>query len=278
MVWVTLLDRRAAAAIVPVSGNWMMFPRPIVAGLALASVAAFGPAMTAAAADIKVSSARLGVTVLRELAPQFERNTGHHLIVTEIYGPPFMKRLSAGTPLDADVVILRYDLIDALINSGRLRAGTRTDLFKTELGVEVRAGAPKPDISTVDGFRRALLDANSIAYLGNGLDTPYLDGLMQRLGIADQIKEKLIRPEQDLVSIMTAKGEVELGISIITQIMTTRGVALVGPLPPEIQAYFTFAGAVSISSELPDEAKRLLQFLTGPAAISVIHAQGMEPG
>ena len=255
-----------------------MFIRQIVIGLILGLVASTSPAITAGAADIKVSSARLGITVLRELASQFEHSTGHHLIVTEIYGPSFMKQLSAGDPLDADIVILRYDLIDALINSGKLRGTTRTDLFKTGLGVEVRVGAPQPDISTVDGFRRALLNASSIAYLGNGLETPYVDGLMQRLGIADQIKGKLVRPEEDLVSIMTAQGEVELGISIITQIVTTEGVALVGPLPPEIQTYFAFAGAVSTSSKLSNEAEGLLQFLTGPAAIPVIHVQGMEPG
>ena len=255
-----------------------MFTRPMVVGLVLGLVASGGPAVTAAAADIKVSSARLGITVLRELASQFERNTGQHLIVTEIYGPPFMKQLSAGNPLDADVVILRYDLIDTLINSGKLREATRTDLFKTGLGVEVRAGAPRPDISTVDAFRRALLNASSIAYLGNGLESSYLNGLMQQLGIADQIQGKLIRPEQDLVSIMTAKGDVELGISIITQIMTTEGVALVGPLPPELQTSFTFSGAVSTASKVSKEGEGLLQFLAGPAAIQVIRAQGMEPG
>jgi len=247
--------------------------RSIGAGLALSVAVAFG----AAAADIKVSSARLGVTVLRELASQFERDTGNHLIVTEIYGPEFMKRLSAGDPLGADIVILRYHLIDTLIATGKLRGATRTDLFKSGEGVEVRAGAPKPDISTVDRFRRTLLDAKSIGYLANGLDTPYLDRLMERLGIADQIKAKLIRPEQNLVSIMTAKGEIELGIAITTQIMTTPGVELVGPLPPEIQSYFSFAGAVSANYTQLDEASRLLRFLTDPAAIPVLHAQGMEP-
>jgi molybdate transport system substrate-binding protein len=101
---------------------------------------------------------------------------------------------------------------------------------------------------------------------------------MERLGIANQIEGKLIRPEEDLVSIMTAKGEVELGIAITTQIRTTPGVELAGPLPPEIQSYFSFAGAVTTNSNQPEEAGRLLQFLTGPAAIPVVHAQGMEPG
>jgi molybdate transport system substrate-binding protein len=118
---------------------------------------------------------------------------------------------------------------------------------------------------------------SSVAYLGNGLETSYLDALLQRLGIADNLNAKLIRPEHDVVSILTAKGDVELGIAIITQIVTTEGVELVGPLPPEIQAHFRFAGAVSTTSKVPEEAERLMKFLTGPAATPVIRSQGMEP-
>jgi molybdate transport system substrate-binding protein len=234
--------------------------------------------MIANAAEIKVLTARLGATVLREIGPQFEHETGHRLTVTEIYGPEFIKRINAGEPFDADVLILRFDLIDTLIKEGRLLAETRTDLMRTGLGVEVRAGAPRPDISSVEAFKRALLGAKSIAYLRNGLESPYLDGLLERLGIAEAVKAKLTRPDSDIVSALTAKGEVELGIAITTQIMTTPGVELVGPLPPEIQSSYAFSGAVSATAKAPDAAKELIKFLTGPAAIPVIRSQGMEPG
>jgi molybdate transport system substrate-binding protein len=228
--------------------------------------------------EIKVSTARVIVTVLREIGPQFERDTGHKLKVTEIYGPEFIRRLNGGEPFDLDVLILRFDYVDAMVKEGRLLAATRTDLVKTGIGVEVRSGAPKPDISSVEGFKRALLNAKSVAYLKNGLESNYLDGLLEELGIVEAVKPKLMRPESDIVSALTAKGEVELGIAITTQIVTTPGVDLVGPLPPQLQRYYPFAGAVSATSKAPDAAMALLKFLKGPIAIQVIRSQAMEPG
>ena len=241
-------------------------------------VIGFAPLMATTAAEINVFTARLGATVLQEVGPQFERESGHRLNVSEIYGPPFIKRLHSGEPLNADVVILRFDLIDSLIKEGRLLADTRTDLMRTGLGVEVRAGALKPDISSVDAFKRALLSAKSIAYLGNGVESSYLDGLFASLGIADAVRPKLTRPDTDIVSTLTAKGEIELGIAITTQIRTTPGVEFVGPLPHEIQSYYAFTGAVSTTARAPDAARELIKFLIGPTAIPVIKAQGMEPG
>jgi molybdate transport system substrate-binding protein len=169
-------------------------------------------------------------------------------------------------------------VIDELIRDGKLVAETRTNLVQTGIGVEVRAGAPKPDISSVEAFKRALLNAKSIAYLKSGVESAYLDDLLVRLGIAETVQSKLSRPETDSVSRLTAKGEIELGISIITQIVTTPGVELVGPFPPELQRYYVFPGAVNTMSRGPDAALALLRFLKAPAAARVIRAQGMEPG
>ena len=140
----------------------------------------------------------------------------------------------------------------------------------------MRAGAPRPDISSVDAFKRALLNARSIAYLrvGSGI---YLAGLLDRLGIAEAIKSKVMRPESDIVSELVAKGEIEIAMTVITQILTTPGVDLVGPLPPEIQSYITFTAGVSSRTMVPDAARQLIQFLREPRAIAVIKAQGMEP-
>jgi molybdate transport system substrate-binding protein len=251
---------------------------PLLASLGLGILGALSPTVSVDAAEIKVSTARLVFTVLREVGSQFERETGHRLKVTEIYGPPFKKALDAGAPFDLDVLILRPDYIDDFIMEGKLVAETRTDLVKTGIGVEVRAGAPKPDVSSIDAFKRALLNAKSIAYLKNGFDTAYLNSMLDRLGIADAVKAKLVQPETDSVSAMTANGEVELGIAITTQILTTPGVELAGPLPPELQRYLVFAGAVSATSPVPEAAKSLLKFLKEPAAVRVIKAQGMEPG
>jgi molybdate transport system substrate-binding protein len=256
-----------------------MKPRySIFAAISFGLFGAFVPVMNAGAVEIKVSTARLVATVLREVGPQFERETGNQLKVTEIYGPTFIKRIDAGEPFDTDVLILRPDYLDVFIKDGKLVSETRTNLVQTGVGVEVQAGASRPDISSVEAFKRTLLNAKSIAYLRNGLESGYIDDLFKQLGIAEAVKLKLTKPETDIVSTLTAKGEVELGIAITTQIVTTPGVQLVGPLPPELQRYYVFPGAVSASSKVPDAAMALIKFLKGPTAIRVITSQGMEPG
>jgi molybdate transport system substrate-binding protein len=248
-----------------------------IAWVGLALVGAFLGDMRASAAEIRVSTARLIVTVLREVGHEFELETGHRLKVTEIYGPQFVAAIRNGEPFDADVVILQPRLIDELIKDGKLAGSTRTNLVQTGIGVEVRAGAPKPDISSVEAFKRALLNAKSIAYLKSGVEATYLDELLNRLGIAEAVAPKLARLETDTVSTRTASGEIELGISIITQIVTTPGVELVGPFPPELHRYYVFPGAVGTASRAPDAAMALLRFLKAPAAERIIRAQGMEP-
>ena len=226
------------------------------------------------AAEIKVWTARAIATVLAEIGPQFERTTGHNLNVYSGLPADFLRRVNAGEPFD--ILISGSSPVDAWIKEGRIIAETRIDIVRSGIGVEVRAGAPKPDISSVEAFKRALLDAKSIAYLrvGSGI---YLAGLLERLGIAEAIKSKVTRPESDVVSELVAKGDVDLGMVVITQILTTPGVDLVGPLPPEIQSYVMFTAGVSANAKVPDAAKQLIKFLTGPTAISVIRAKGMEP-
>jgi len=229
---------------------------------------------TARAAEIKVWTSRAIATVLAEIGPEFERLTGHKLKVTSDLPTAFERRHQAGEKFD--ILISGSSPVDEWIKAGRLIAETRKDIARSGIGVAVRTGARKPDITTVEAFKRALLDAKSIAYLrvGSGI---YLAGLIERLGIADEIKSKVTRPETDVVSELVAKGEVELGLVVITQILTTAGVDFVGPLPPEIQSYVMFTAGVSANSKEPDPAKHLIQFLTSPRALRVIKTQGMEP-
>lgn len=259
-------------------GGSMTARYSFIASVAMGLVGAVAFITNAAAAEIKVSTARLVATVLREVGHAFERETGHQLKVTEIYGPEFVRRIRGGEPFDPDIVILQPRLIDELIRDGKLVAETRTNLVRTGIGVEVRTGARKPDISSVEAFKRALLDAKSIAYLKRGVESTYLDEMLGQLGIVDAVDAKLSRLETDTVSVLTAKGEIELGIAIITQIVTTPGVELVGPFPPELQRYYVFPGAISTTSRERDAANALLRFLKGPTAAPVIRAQGMEPG
>ena len=228
------------------------------------------------AADIRLGTTRAIATILSKIGTQFEQSTGHTLKISSDLGPNIVKRIDAGEKFD--LVIVGPTQIDQLIKSGQLLAETRTAIVRSGIGVEVQAGAPQPDISSVDAFKKALLNAKSIGYLKEGASGVYIAGMLQRLGIADAIEMKVRRPETDIVSELVAKGEIELGMVVSTQILTTPGVKFVGPLPPELQSYITFVGAITSDSPAPDAAKSLVEFLRGPAALPVLKSQGMEPG
>jgi molybdate transport system substrate-binding protein len=242
----------------------------IILGLLLVS----GPFARAEAAEVKVFTTRAIMTVLEKAGPEFERSTGHKLNLTTDIAIRMVRRIQAGEPFD--FLVASPSQIDALVKEGKIVSETRTNLTRSGIGVQVRAGAPKPDISSVETFKRALLDAKSIGYLKEGQSGVYLATLLQRLGIAGAIESKVTRPDTDIVSELVAKGEIELGMVVITQIMTTPGVELVGPLPHEIQSYITFAGGVSTTAKAPEAARDLLTFLRGPAALPIIMSQGME--
>ena len=227
---------------------------------------------TVLAAEVKIFTSRAIATVLEVIGPEFERTTGNKLNVISGFSPVFVRQINAGEPFD--VIASPPATIDGLAKDGKVLAETRTKLVRSGTGVEGRKGAPKPDISSTEGFKRALLNAKSIGYL----PTAGVPQLIERLGIGDTIKHKVTIPDTDVVSELVAKGELELGVVVITQILTTPGVDLVGPLPPNIQFYFSFEGAVSSQARAPDAARALINFLTGPVAIPVIKAQGMEPG
>lgn len=242
---------------------------------ALVGVLLLSAQSVARPAELQVWTARAGATVLAEIGPEFEQATGHKLEISSDLPAPFLKRARAGEPFD--ILISTAGPIDELIGEGRLVKETRATFARSGIGVEVRAGAPKPDISSVEAFKSAVLDAKSIAYLrvGSGL---YLHELFARMGIAQSVAAKATRPQSDIVSELVAKGEVELGMVVSTQILTTPGVDFVGPLPPEIQHYVVFVGAVSATSKAPQAARELMRFLATPRALAVIKAQGMEPG
>lgn len=210
-------------------------------------------------------------TVLEVVGPQFEQATGNKLNVVTGFGPNLVNRIDAGEQFD--ILVHTPPALDKMIEAGKLRADTRSLLVSSDVGVEVRSGAPKPDISTVAAFKQALLNAKSITYL----PVPGVPQMLQRLGIMDAIKSKSVIPNTDLVAELVAKGEVELGLTVITQILTTPGVALVGPLPSELTVTTKFGGAVSTNSKAPEAARALLQFLRTEEAVKVIRKQGMVP-
>jgi molybdate transport system substrate-binding protein len=239
-----------------------------------AASAALDRATPARAAEVTVWTARAIATVLAEVGPEFERATGHRLVIVSDLPAGFARRAAAGEPFD--LLISVSAPVDEWIGEGRLVRETRTEIARSRIGVAVRAGAPRPEIGSVEAFRRALLDARSIAFLrvGSGL---HMERVLERLGIAEAVAPKVTRPETDVVAELVAKGEIELGVVVVTQILTTPGVDLVGPLPPELQSWIVFTAAVGASARAPAAARELIRFLRGPAALPMIRAQGMEP-
>jgi len=225
--------------------------------------------------ELRVFTTRSIATVLEKIGGDFELRTGRKLQVITDVAARMVRRINADEPFD--FLVAAPAQIDGLINAGKIIPETRTDLARSGIGVAVRAGASKPDVSSVDAFKRALLRARSIAYLKEGQSGVYVAGVIERLGLADAIRSKLTLPETDIVSELVRRGEIELGIVVITQILTTDGVALAGPLPAEIQSYITFTGGISAKSKSIDAAKELMTVLKSPAAIDVMRSQGMEP-
>jgi molybdate transport system substrate-binding protein len=247
--------------------------RRIAAGVFV--VVAWTAISPARSAEITVFTSRAVATVLAEIGPQFEVATKNKLNVVVDLTPTLVKRFRAGDA--ADIVIALPELIDELVKDGLLVARTRSDLVRSGLGLEMRSDAQTPRIDTLDEFKTAILGAKSIGYLKTPAGA-HLDKVFDRLGVLEKILPKTIRPDTDIVSELVAKGDLEMGIVVVTQILTTPGVKLVGKLPEELQYYVNFAGAVATNSKYPLAAGSLLDHLKSPSAKPVLTIQGMDPG
>ena len=247
--------------------------------LKMSAVAAAIAAMSASAqaADIKIICSNGFQAVMRELGPQYERATGHKLVVSYGLAAVLGKAIEAGEAFD--LTILAPPQIDALIAQGTIVAHSRVVLARSGMGVMVRSGAPKPDISTVDAFKGALLAAKSIAFPPQGQSGIYLTGLIERLGLTEALKTKMMPiANGPLTGETVAKGEAELGITPIGELLAVKGVALVGPLPSEVQNFIVQTAGVSATAEQEMAARDFLKFLMAPANAHVIVEKGMEPG
>jgi molybdate transport system substrate-binding protein len=230
----------------------------------------------AGAAEIKVICSNALKTTLEQLAPAFEKATEHKLDITWGATGPLKAGIEKGAAFD--VTLLITGAVDDLIRQGKLVAATRAALANSGAGVAVRMGAPKPDISTVDGFKNALLNARSVAYVEQGATGVYLKTLLQRLGIADAIKDrvKLLPPENPAAKAIS-NGEAEIGMTQISEILPYAGAELIGPFPAAIQLTTSFGGAVSANAAQPQAAAALLKFLKEPSAAAVFKAKGLDP-
>jgi len=177
----------------------------------------------------------------------------------------------------ADVVILAAPALDELIKNGKVVPGSRVDLVRSSIGVAVRAGAAKPDISSVDALKRTLLEAKSIAYSASASGVYLSQEMFQRLGIADQILEKCKRIANEPVGAVVARGDAEIGFQQISELLPVPGIDYLGPLPPEVQKFTVFSAGVGVGAKQPDAARALIKYLASPAAVPAIKKSGLEP-
>ncbi len=238
-------------------------------------------AVPAAPADeIKVVTSGGFTAAYLELVPQYESST-HNKLVTE-FGPSMGTthnaipiRLERGEAID--VVIMAGPALDDLIKQGKVRAGSRVDLVESYIGMAVKAGAPKPDISTVDALKRTLLAAKSIAYSDSASGVYLSTELFPKLGISDQIKAKSRKIEADPVGGVVATGEFEIGFQQISELRPVKGIDIVGPLPPGAQRVTVFAAGIPASAAHPESARALIEWLASPAAYAAIQRSGLQP-
>jgi molybdate transport system substrate-binding protein len=256
------IARRAAA----LGLAWLLFPAP------------------ALAEDVRVMISAGFYSVYAELGPAFERASGHRLVTTR--GPSMgdspeaiPARLARGET--ADVLILDGAAADELAVRGLVRAGSRVDLARSQIGMVVRAGAARPDISSVEAFKKMLLAVKSIGYSDSASGTYLSTTLFAKLGVADQVarKSRKVRgpPSGEPVAAVVARGELEIGFQQVSELIHVPGVTFVGPIPAELQPGFSFVGAITRGARQPDAALALLRFLSSPEAASTIGKAGLTP-
>lgn len=252
------------------------FLKPLVL---LAAIQFFigGPAW---AADIHVMTSGGFTAAYNQLVPQFERATGHKVITA--YGASMgnapdaiPSRLARKEPVD--IVILAAPALDNLVQQGKVLAGTRVDLVRSFVGMAVRAGADKPDISSVDALKRTLLGAQSIAYSASASGVYISTQLFQRLGIADQMAGKARRILSERVGAVVARGEAELGFQQVSELLPVAGIDYVGPLPAEVQLVTVFSAGIATDATEPEAAQALIRFFTTAEAAPIITRTGLEP-
>ncbi len=243
--------------------------------IALCGAGSFFASCTASAAEITVLAVGATKEIIVELVPPFEKHSGHKVSITWTGSANIKKRIAAGEVYD--LVIVDGPLIDAFSNGGKVANGSRTDLMKSGVGAAVRAGAPKFDISSSEALKKTLLAAKSIGY-SSGSSGTYMVSLVERMGIADQVKPKMKQVSSGArIGTMIESGEVDIGFQQISELIHEKGVDYLGPLPADIQKITIYSAGLHSGAKEPEAAKALIRALTAPEAASAIKQHGMEP-
>ena len=243
----------------------------------VAGIAALLAAASISAAEIKVLASNGVREALNELAPAFERESGHKLAFGFAGAAALKRRIEGGEAFD--LAIIDRAGIEDLAKQGKVDGASRAAIARSGVGIGIRAGAPRPDIGTADALKRTLLAAKSISWAKEGQSGMYFAGMLERIGIAGEI-----RPKAELVGSsaeagkLVAAGKIEFAVGLLNELMVAPGVEVLGPLPSELQNYTAFHAGVGVGSKDSSAAKALIKFLTTPAAGAVFKAKGQEPG
>jgi molybdate transport system substrate-binding protein len=230
------------------------------------------------AAEIKVLHGGAFTQLVEAVVPEFQRQTGHKVTTQRETVGALQKRIEGGEAFD--LAILTPAAVDDLAKKGKITAGSRVNLVQVGVGVVVKEGAPRPDVSTVEAFKRALVAAKSVAYIdpqAGGSSGIYVAGLLEKLGIANEVKPKAVLIHGGAVAEHVAKGEAELGIHQISEILPVKGITLVGALPKEIQNYTIYAAGIAANSANVDVVKALIKAFGDAKAVAAMKQKGMEP-
>ncbi len=244
--------------------------------LLAACAAVLVSAVAASAAEIKVMASNAVKEAYSELVPIFEKQSGHK--VTIVWGGTIDLKKRIGEGEVTDIVITPSTDIDELMRQGKLAAGSHVDLVKSTIGVAVRPGTPRPDLSSGDGLKTSLLASKAIIISG-GPSGYYLLSLFDKMGILGAIRPKMTQLASGLpVGDVLARGQGDIGFTQVSEFLPIKGIDYVGPLPPDVQLVTVFSSGIHRAAPSPDAAKALIAFLTGPQALPVLQKAGLEPG
>ena len=235
---------------------------------------------TAAADEIRVVTSGGFSAAYDQLIPLYEQATGHKVVTSRGASmgnaqDSIPSRLARGEQFD--IVILADGALDNLAAQGKVEAGSRVDLARSMIGMSVRKGTPKPDISTVDALKQTLLDAKTIAYSASASGTYLANELFPRLGVAEQMKGKATRILSERVGAVVLRGDADIGFQQVSELLPFKELEFVGPLPDEVQQRVFFSAGVATGAKNPDTARHLIRFLAAPAAAPIVRSTGMEP-
>jgi molybdate transport system substrate-binding protein len=247
----------------------------LIAAIVPACVLLFSQGVAAQSSEVRVLASNGIKAVVEDLRPQTEHAIGHSISVQYRPTAALKQEIDAGEPFD--VVIVTVESIAQMSKEGKTTGGEGTPISRVGVGIGIRKGGARPDISTPEALKRALLGAKAIAYGSTGASTPYITRMLDTLGIADTMKAKtLLFDTSDGTNGAVAEGKADFGITLVSEILPVKSLELLGPFPDEFQGYVRFSAAVSVSAKNPEAANALIKFLAGPDALSSIKARGMQ--